>query len=93
MRHLPAPGPGWQTRGMALSKDQKARLVVVAVAVQAVIAALTVRDINRRPDEAIRGPKRLWRLLGTVNTTGSAAYWIVGRKATKGAAGRARNEL
>ncbi len=65
---------------MALTKDQKTRLVVVAVAVQAVVAALTIRDINNRPDEAIRGPKRLWRLLGSINTTGSAAYWILGRK-------------
>ena len=65
---------------MALTKDQKTRLVIVAVAVQAVIAALTVRDINHRPAEAIRGPKRLWRLLGSINTTGSVAYWIVGRK-------------
>jgi len=78
---------------MALTKDQKTRVVILAVAVQGAIAALTLRDINKRPKEAIRGPKRLWRLLGTLNTTGSAAYWIVGRKATKRAAGRARNEL
>jgi hypothetical protein len=65
---------------MALSKEQKARLVILAVTVQGAIAALTVRDINKRPAEAIRGPKRLWRILGTVNTTGSAAYWILGRK-------------
>jgi len=65
---------------MALTKDQKTRLVAVAVVVQAVIAALTIRDINSRPAESIRGPKRLWRLLGSVNTTGSAAYWIIGRK-------------
>jgi len=65
---------------MALTKDQKTRLVAVAVIVQGVIAALTLRDINKRPAQAVRGPKRLWRVLGTVNTTGSAAYWIIGRK-------------
>ena len=65
---------------MALTKDQKTRLVAVAVVVQGVIAALTLRDINKRPAQAVRGPKRLWRVLGTVNTTGSAAYWIIGRK-------------
>lgn len=65
---------------MALDPKQKARLVVAAVAVQAVIAAVTLRDIRKRPAAAIRGPKPLWRLLGTANTTGSLAYWIVGRK-------------
>lgn len=65
---------------MALDSKQKARLVVIATAVQAVVAAVTLRDIKKRPAAAVRGPKPLWRLLGTVNTTGSAAYWIIGRK-------------
>jgi len=78
---------------MALTKDQKARLVILAVTVQGAIAALTIRDLNKRPAEAVRGPKKLWRVLGTVNTTGSAAYWILGRKATKRVTGRAGHEL
>ena len=67
---------------MALTKDQKARVVVAAVAVQAAVAAVTIRDINRRPKRDVRGPKALWRLVGGANTLGSIAYWVLGRRRT-----------
>ena len=28
---------------------------------------------------AVRGPKRMWRIWAMTNTTGSLAYWLVGR--------------
>jgi hypothetical protein len=59
---------------------QQTRVVGVAVAVQLVIGLLTLRDISRRPAEKVRGPKWIWRILGTVNTAGSATYWLVGRR-------------
>jgi len=65
---------------MALDSNKKTRLVVAVVALQAALAAVTVRDINRRPKEAVRGPKRLWRVVGSANTLGSIAYWAIGRK-------------
>lgn len=65
---------------MALDRTQKTRVVIAAVLVQAAIAAVTVRDLNQRPAEAVRGPKPLWRLLGSANTLGSLAYWLVGRR-------------
>lgn len=65
---------------MALDTKQKARLVLATVALQAGLATVTVRDINRRPKQAVRGPKLLWRLVGSANTLGSIAYWVLGRK-------------
>jgi hypothetical protein len=62
-----------------LTRSQ-ARIVAAAVAVQLVIAALTLRDLSRRPADRVRGPKWLWRILGTANTSGSAAYWLLGRR-------------
>ena len=59
---------------------RQARIVGAAVVVQLVIGLLTLRDISRRPADRVRGPKWLWRILGTANTSGSAAYWILGRK-------------
>ena len=44
------------------------------------ITALTWRDLRARPVDRVRGDKRLWRLASAVNTTGSAAYWVVGRR-------------
>jgi hypothetical protein len=68
----------------SLDNPKKARLVVAAVAVQAAVAAVTIRDINHRPKEAVRGPKMLWRLVGGANTLGSVAYWVLGRKRSVG---------
>jgi len=62
-----------------LSPQQK-RVVGAAVAVQLVIGLLTLRDVSRRPAEKVRGPKWIWRILGTANTAGSATYWLVGRR-------------
>lgn len=70
-----------QTGPMAkkLTRSQ-ARVVGGAVAVQLVIGLLTLRDLSRRPADRVRGPKWLWRILGTANTAGSATYWLVGRR-------------
>jgi CBS domain-containing protein len=59
---------------------QQTRLVGIAVVVQLVIGMLTLRDIKRRPAEQIRGPKWVWRFVGSANTAGSAAYWVLGRR-------------
>lgn len=67
---------------MAIKKlDPRGRAVVIALtAVQAVIGALTVLDISKRPPERVRGPKLFWKLWGGTNTLGSAAYWLIGRR-------------
>lgn len=62
-----------------LSRSQK-RIVGVAMVAQLVIGLLTLRDLSRRSADQVRGPKWLWRILGTANTSGSAAYWLVGRR-------------
>jgi hypothetical protein len=55
-------------------------VVVVVVAVQAVSAALAFRDLARRTDEQVRGPKLLWRILIGINPGNSLAYWVLGRR-------------
>ncbi len=37
-------------------------------------------DLRSRPDNAVRGNKRMWKVWSTMNTTGSVAYWLIGRK-------------
>ena len=43
-------------------------------------AALVWRDVNRRRPSQLRGPKALWRTWSAVNTTGSIAYVLFGRR-------------
>jgi hypothetical protein len=60
--------------------DRQKRIVVGALIVHMIVASLTLRDLRRRPPEAVRGPKALWRTWVTLNTTGSVAYWLFGRR-------------
>jgi len=60
--------------------DQQKRVLLIVLVVHLVVAKLTWLDLRRRPDAAVRGQKRYWRLASTLNTTGSVAYWLFGRR-------------
>jgi hypothetical protein len=45
-----------------------------------VSCAFAWRDIARRGDEEVRGPKFIWRLFITINPGNSLFYWLFGRK-------------
>jgi hypothetical protein len=60
--------------------DQQKKVIAVALVLHLILLTLTRRDLRRRPDAAVRGRKRLWRIAATVNTTGSLAYWLFGRR-------------
>jgi hypothetical protein len=61
------------------SRPKRIALVVVVLA-EVVLAVLTWRDIRNRPAGEIRGSKRLWRIISTINPGNSVAYWVVGRR-------------
>jgi hypothetical protein len=66
-----------------LSQQQK-RVLVVALVVHLVMVILTWRDLSRKPEESVGGSKWLWRAAATLNTTGSIAYWVFGRRRLAG---------
>jgi len=45
-----------------------------------IITALTWRDLSRRPAGLVRGNKLFWRVAASVNTLGSLAYLLIGRR-------------
>jgi hypothetical protein len=55
-------------------------MIVTAGAVQLTLLAAALIDIRRRPQDQIRGPKRLWAALSFINFIGPAAYFIFGRQ-------------
>ena len=62
-------------------KRKPNKYVLAALAgVEVIIAALTFRDLKRRPQEEIRGSKRFWRVVSLVNPGNAIAYWLVGRR-------------
>ncbi len=65
--------------GRALTDRQK-RIVAAALVIHVTIATVTLRDLSNRPAVAVRGPRWLWRLWVSLNTTGSMAYWLFGRR-------------
>lgn len=61
-----------------LTTVQKAGLIASAT-VQITLAALACRDLRRRPEASVRGPKALWYALCGVNLIGPLAYFGYGR--------------
>lgn len=59
-----------------LSRSDMASVAVVHLAA----VTLTWRDLRARTDGQVRGSKRMWRTLSALNTTGSVAYWVIGRR-------------
>ena len=60
--------------------DRQKKVIAVALVLHLLMVTLTWRDLRRRPDAAVRGRKRFWRTASTMNTTGSLAYWLFGRR-------------
>ncbi len=60
-------------------KPNKVVLAVIAV-VHVTVTALTWRDLRKRSATDVRGNKKAWRVASAMNTGGSAAYWILGRR-------------
>jgi len=73
-------GPPRRAQKWSDLSDQQKRVIAVALVLHLILLKVTWRDLGRRPDAAVRGPKRLWRLVATMNTTGSLAYWLFGRR-------------
>lgn len=69
-----------KTEKKKTEKKKGLRAVLRYLPFHIAVAAWTWRDIERRPAEQIRGTKRLWKTASAMNTLGSLAYWIGGRK-------------
>lgn len=62
-----------------MSSLQKKLLFGIALPVEVLSCAMAWRDLARRSDDEVRGPKSLWRLFITTNPGNSLFYWIFGR--------------
>jgi hypothetical protein len=63
-----------------MSSNRTRRLIAGVVAAEVVSAVFAWRDLDRRPDEAMRGSRRFWRAAMLANPGNSLAYWAVGRR-------------
>ncbi|HWD56612.1 MAG TPA: hypothetical protein VG346_15920 [Acidimicrobiales bacterium] len=60
--------------------EKQKRVLIVVLVIHVIVLNLTWRDLRRRPDAAVRGKKRVWRVASALNTTGSVTYWLFGRR-------------
>jgi hypothetical protein len=68
-------------RGRKPLTPQQKKILGVALVLHVIVYSFTLRDLRRRPQAAVRGPKVLWRVAAGINTSGSVAYWLFGRRA------------
>lgn len=71
-------------RGPFNLTDKQKQILVVVLVMHLILARLTWRDLRRRPEAGVRGPKGLWRTWSFFNTTGTLAYWTLGRRRLRG---------
>jgi hypothetical protein len=64
-----------------MSARQRAGIATMGL-VQMVLLFAALRDLRRRPEEAINGSKRLWRAAVFINLIGPIAYFWKGRRRT-----------
>lgn len=62
-----------------MSSKQR-RMVSAAGAVQIGLMAAMNRDLSRRSDAELRGPRLLWRAASFMNYVGPVAYFLFGRR-------------
>ena len=67
------------TREMAKPRPSP-RVIAAIVVAHLAITSLTWRDIRNRPDDQIRGSKKIWRVATGANTTNSLVYFLFGRR-------------
>ena len=65
-----------------LMKNRRVTVLVVALLVWAVVTPFMWRDLRARTPEKVRGPKWFWWIASSNLVTGSAAYWLFGRKSS-----------
>ncbi|MGO4102432.1 PLD nuclease N-terminal domain-containing protein [Leifsonia sp. YAF41] len=63
-----------------MEKQPDKRAVIPTLIIHVIVLILTWRDIASRTDDEVRGNKAVWRVASALNTIGSVAYWIFGRK-------------
>jgi hypothetical protein len=79
LRPSTVPDPSGRRGPFDLQAQQK-KVLLAALVLHLILTRFTLRDLRRRPAVAVRGPKRLWRVWAALNTSGSLAYWLVGRR-------------
>jgi hypothetical protein len=57
-------------------------VLTVLVVLHIVMTAITLRDLSRRSDAELRGPRWFWRLFTPLNTGNSVLYWLIGRRSS-----------
>jgi phospholipase D-like protein len=62
-----------------LSPRARAAIVVGGVA-EAILTAVALRDLRRRPASSVRGPKVLWLPVFFVQPVGPPLYFLFGRR-------------
>jgi hypothetical protein len=77
-------GEGQGASGPFNLTAQQKRVLLVVLVVHLILAKVTWLDLRRRPQAGVRGPKGLWRTWSLFNTTGSMAYWTLGRRRLRG---------
>jgi hypothetical protein len=80
---IPAGDPvaGFREYHRAVSRWKPSRpILVVLVVLHIIVTTITLRDLSRRTETEVRGPRLFWRVFTPLQMGNSALYWLVGRR-------------
>jgi hypothetical protein len=63
-----------------MTTNRQRLLMAVVVPAEVCSAVIAWKDLSRRSDAQVRGNKKLWRALVSVNPGNSIIYWLIGRR-------------
>jgi hypothetical protein len=55
-------------------------VLALLIVAHVMVTVVTLRDISRREDQEVRGPRWFWRIVTPLQMGNSAVYWALGRK-------------
>ncbi len=68
----------------AMERKPNKYMIAALAVVHVVVVMLTWRDIRSRTPEQVRGPKKFWLVVSSLNMGNAAVYWLVGRRRSPG---------
>jgi hypothetical protein len=68
-----------------MTRNLSKPVIAAAAAAHLMAVVVTWRDLRTRPTMQVRGRKRDWRIASALNTGGSLAYWLAGRRSSAAA--------
>ena len=76
--------PPGRARMAAMERKPNQYMLAALAVVHVVVVVLDLADIRSRTPAQVRGAKKFWLVVSSLNMGNAAVYWLVGRRRSPG---------